>query len=226
MTTITPTIDSSQSPSMLPSISICISTPSPKFDLSLDTPFTITVTLTLHHHQSITFQPRDAPFFISPLGDPGLVFTNISTGEKDIGSKSYAHYLSSGDGGLPTEANRESWLTLLPGQPHTLDASIKPMGGKFRFRTIAEMESGSEVEFTTLKWPMVHRLLDGEMFDISVSEEARIRRWFVGELEEILNSRRSNMMPTVRNEVIEYELKETTKFKVKRPDRDGSLNWP
>ncbi|KAF1847678.1 uncharacterized protein K460DRAFT_363729 [Cucurbitaria berberidis CBS 394.84] len=226
MATGIPTIHSSQSPSTLPSISICISTPIPTFDLSLDTPFPITVILKLHYHQPITFRRREEHFFVTPLGDPGLVFTNIRTGEKQIGSRVFVHYMSTNEDGLPTERNKEGWLTLHPGQPHTLDATIEPISGEGRMRTIAEMESGSNERFATLKWPLVHALLDGEVYEISVSKEARIKKWMVGDLGEILDLRRSNLMPIIKDEVIDFELKETSRFEVKRPDRDGSLNWP
>ena len=93
-------------------------------------------------------------------------------------------------------------------------------------KTIAELESGSHERVATLKWPLVHKLLDGEVYEISVSDEARIGRRMVGDLREILDSRMSNLTPTVKDEVIEFEVKETTRFEVKRPDRDGSLNWP
>jgi hypothetical protein len=60
-------------------------------------------------------------------------------------------YVGSNDSDLPTEANKEDWITLLPGQPYTLDASTKPMSGEGRMGTIAEMESGSDEKFATLK---------------------------------------------------------------------------
>jgi hypothetical protein len=48
----------------------------------------------------------------------------------------------------------------------------------------------------------------------------------VGDLEEILKLRREGGRLDVREEAIGYEVEETTRFEVKRPDRDGSLNWP
>jgi hypothetical protein len=93
-------------------------------------------------------------------------------------------------------------------------------------RTWAEMNSGSNERFASLKWPMVHKLLDGEMYTISVSQEARVKRWLVGALEDTLNLRKLGLTPTFRNEVIDFGVKETTRVEVRRPNRDGSLNWP
>lgn len=64
------------------------------------------------------------------------------------------------------------------------------------------------------------------MYEISVSEEARIKNWFEGELEEILRLRSLNVIPTVNSDLADFEMKETKKFEVKRPDADGSLDWP
>lgn len=226
MTTATTTMDSSQFSPNFPSISICTSTHTPTFDLSLNKPFQISVTLTLRYHCSITFRKRDTQFFKHPLGSPGLEFVNIRTGETQAGMRVQSCYIGSNDSELPSEANRQDWITLHPGQPYALDAGIKPIGGEGRMRTIAEMESGSDEKFATLKWPMVHRLLDGEVYGIKASDKARVERWIEGDLGEILERPTDGRTPTLLDEVIEFDVKRMTKFKVKRSDRDGSLNWP
>lgn len=110
----------------------------------------MSVILTLHHDQPITFRRRYTPFFQYPLDDPGLVFTNVRTGEKQIGMRVSTHYMSTNDDGLPKEANKEGWVTLVPEQPYTLDASIEPISGN-RTHTFAEMKSGSKERFTSVK---------------------------------------------------------------------------
>lgn len=137
-----------------------------------------------------------------------------------------ACYLISTGDNLPNEAKRAEWITLHPEQPYTLDATIEPMQGASRMTTMAELRSGSNERFTSLKWPCVHRLFDGETYAISVSENARLKTWMFGDLDDLLALRRSGLMPTIMNEVVDFEVKETTSFKVERPDADGSLNWP
>jgi hypothetical protein len=226
MTTTTSVTDSSRSPSESPSISIGISTQISIFDLSINTPFVITVVLTLHYSNPITFRKTDTRFFLNPLQSPGLEFTNIRTRETQVGMRVDVCYFRSDDSDLPVEAYKKEWLTLFPGQPYTLDASIKQCAGEGgRTRTLAEQESGLEGRPTSLKWPMVHQLRDGETFEIKLNDGARVKRWFEGTLEEILHSSTEGKTPVHVERLIEFEVKSTARFKVKRPDHDGSLNW-
>jgi hypothetical protein len=203
-----------------------ISTQIPTFNLSINTPFVISVILTLHHHRPITFRKRDTLFFKYPLGSPGLEFTNVRTSETQIGMRINECYIGSSDGDLPEEANRKDWITLLPDQPYTLDTSIKQIGGgEWRMRTLMERASGSDENPTSLKWPMVHRLLDGETFEIKINDGARVKRWIEGTLEEILEWSAEGRAPILVEKAIDFGVKNTARFDVKRPDSDGSLNW-
>ncbi|KAF2828016.1 hypothetical protein CC86DRAFT_203190 [Ophiobolus disseminans] len=222
MATSIPATGLSQSPVEAPSISICISIPISTFDLALMTPFAINVVLTLHHHHPITFRARDTRFFTNPLGKPGLEFTNIRTGETQVGMEVTMCFIGASETDiLPSEENKSGWITLFQGQPYSVDASIEPIG-KGRMRTLAEQRSGSEERPTSLKWPMVHRLLDGDVFEIRVNDKAGVKSWIEGPLEEILAR---DETPVLREEVIGFDVKETARFDVKRPDPDGSLNW-
>jgi hypothetical protein len=226
MTTAIATKNSSASPSNPPLIFVDISTQIPTFDLSINTPFAITVVLTLHHHRPITFRKRDTLFFKYPLGSPGLEFTNIRTSETQIGMGINECYIGSSDGDLPEEANRKDWITLLLDKSYTMDASIEQIGGgESRMRTLMERASGSDEKPTSLKWPMVHRLLDGETFEIKINDGARVNRWIEGTLEEILEWSAEGRTLILVEQAIDFEVKETAQFKVKRPDPDGSLNW-
>lgn len=93
-------------------------------------------------------------------------------------------------------------------------------------RTLAELKSGPNEMFVALKWPIVHRLLDGEVYEIKVSDEARVKMWIEGDLGDILEFSTEGRPPILLDEEIKFEVKDTTRFEVKRPDRDGSLNWP
>jgi hypothetical protein len=226
MTTATPTTNEAHSPSNTPLIFVDISTQIPTFDLSINTPFAITVVLTLHHHRPITFRKRDTLFFKYPLGSPGLEFTNIRTSETQGGMRINECYIGSNDGDLPEEANRKDWITLLPDKSYTMDASIEQIGGgESRMRTLMERASGSDENPTSLKWPMVHRLLDGETFEIKINDGARVNRWIDGTWEEILGWSAEGRTPILVEQAIDFEVQNMARFTVKRPDPDGSLNW-
>jgi hypothetical protein len=72
----------------------------------------------------------------------------------------------------------------------------------------------------------VHGLRDGAVYEIKVSDEARVKRWIEGDLGEILGRSTGGWTPVLLEEVVEFQVKETTRFEVRRPDRDGNLNWP
>ncbi|KAH7337909.1 hypothetical protein BKA66DRAFT_577433 [Pyrenochaeta sp. MPI-SDFR-AT-0127] len=205
MAALTPTMDLVQS-TVPQLISICISTSAHTLDLSLDTPFTITLNLTLQSTTPITFNKRSSSLFDKTLSRQGLTFTNISTGKLVPRAKIYVSYLSSD--GLPREEDKEEWVTLFPDQDYVLETTFKPLDGD------------------TSKWPKVAGFKDGQIYEIGVSEEAGVRTWIEGGLEDILEMRKSNLIPNVRKQAIGFEVRETKIFEVKRPDLDGSLNWP
>lgn len=92
--------------------------------------------------------------------------------------------------------------------------------------TATEVRKIQDQQIKTLKWPHVAGFEDGQTYDIGISEEARVNEWIMGTLEGILEMGKSCLKQSVRREVLGFEVRETTSFEVKRPDRDGNLNWP
>ena len=189
----------------------------------------MSIVLTLHHYEPITFRNRDTPLFDRPLSNPGLIFTNTRTGKVIAGAGSLCKWrLDMGEDNLPTEANRGAWTTLFPEQSQSVETAFTPMLTETPTpeMSAAEMKRVQEQQVRTMKWSFLHWFEDGEVYQIGVSDGAGVREWIVGSLGDILETRKSGSMPTVRNEVIEFEVRETRSFEMKRLDRDGSLNWP
>jgi hypothetical protein len=229
MNTPSSTMNLSQPSPALPSIAVRISVSSSALDLSLNTSFKITIVSTFHGTHAITFRERETPLLLGPLYKQGLTFTNTRNSAKvPRPALRCALYSSSNDGGLPTAQNKDSWITLLPEQSHVREAIIEPMlcGAPIPSMSAAEMMRIQEQQTKTLKWPWIMGFEDGQTYEIGISEGTGVNEWIKGSLEEILDIRKSNLTPSVEKEVIRFELRETTSFAVKRPDRDGSLSWP
>jgi hypothetical protein len=47
-----------------------------------------------------------------------------------------------------------------------------------------------------------------------------------GSLTELLDMQKSGKRAKIRREVARYVVNELPRFEVRRPDRDGSLDWP
>ncbi|KAF2825314.1 hypothetical protein CC86DRAFT_371028 [Ophiobolus disseminans] len=223
--------DSSQPPSTLPTISVCISIASDTFDLTIFTPFKIGIALTLHHHQPITFRTRDIPLFDRPFTDPGLTFTNTRNRQAiaGIGPICNFYFTTPGiEGPLPSETNKDHWTTLFPEQPHNVDTAFEPVlaGRTPREQVAASMLRFQMPEIQTMKWPWMHQYEDRQVYRIGVSSGAGVKEWIGGSLDEILELRKGGVTPNYRHEKIEFEVRETGEFEVRRPDRDGSLSWP
>jgi hypothetical protein len=107
--------------------------------------------LALHHPTPITFSIREVRLFDRSLDDPGVKFTKIRTGETQTGSRVHITYLQTDDGGLPTEANRERWITLFPKQAYILDATIKHMAGERGWGFTLLNKSEASEQAATLK---------------------------------------------------------------------------
>jgi hypothetical protein len=124
--------------------------------------------------------------------------------------------MSTGDGGFPTEASKETWITLFPEQTYILDATIRSVSGDKRGwgQFFVEKKSDASEKAATLKeqnpmwkWPFAYKLFDGEVYTIGVSEEARVKQWMVGDLQRILESRKQGVTPRFRGEVIGFEVR-------------------
>ena len=227
----TSTIDTNSSPRLptRPTISVYISTAAPTFDLSLFTPFAIRTVLTLHHDKPITFRKLDTPLFDRLLRNPGLNFTSTRTGKVVNSPGSLCKWrVGMDEDNLPTEANRDEWMTLFPEQFLNAEDAFKPMltGPSISEMAAARLKSFQEPQKESMKWPFMHGFKDGEVYRIGVSDGAGVRDWVVGSLAEILELRMLGSTLTVEDEAIEFEVRETRTFEVRRPDQDGSLNWP
>lgn len=79
-----------------------------------------------------------------------------------------------------------------------------------------------------MKWPGVSGFLDGEVFEIGVSDGAGPKEWLVGSLESILKGKEKGVVPKFEKGAggIGMEVRQMARFRIKRPDEDGSLNWP
>ena len=129
---------------------------------------------------------------------------------------------------LPTEANRDEWMTLFPEQSQNAEDAFAPMltGPSISEMAAARLKRFQEPQRKSMKWPFMHGFEDGEVYQIGVSDGAGVRDWVVGSLAEILELRMLGSTLTVENEAIEFEVRETESFAMRRPDRGDSLNWP
>ncbi len=202
-------ITSSLPSTACPFITVDISTSAEALDLPSNTPFTITLTLTLHHRMAVTFRRECSDLFSKPLFRHGLTFTNTTTGRLVNRTKRSSCAFGGRIERLPTEGNKAEWTTLFSEEPYLLEVSIKPVDG---FR---------------VKWPFLANFEEGGIYEIGLSDQAGIRVWIEGSLEEILAMRTANSIPQERFDfVIDFHVRETTTFEVKGPDLDGSLECP
>jgi hypothetical protein len=216
------------------SIAVRITTSSPILDLSQQTPFTISLALSLNHTRPITFNPRYSPLFNGNLlYHDGLRFTNTATGAVvrrntrnvcDMGSS------SDDDDTMPSEQTKNNFVTLHPGKDHVLHATVQPILTNSMFNTqglTAQEIASKQAELPkTWKWPNVGGLQDGGVYQVDVSEGAAVRRWMQGSVEALVEVRRAGTRPVVRGEEVPFVMVESARFEVRRPDGDGSLDWP
>ncbi|KAF2122050.1 hypothetical protein BDV96DRAFT_562838 [Lophiotrema nucula] len=222
-----------------PRITVSISNSSDTFDLSTNVPFTIFIALKLDHSCPITFDKRCAGLFDGRLlHKGGLTFVNTSTGQPVPRSIIDLCYSSSNSDGTPTENDKETFRTLFPGKEYLIEANFYPLLSLPLFddrgMTGEELAQKQDTLPRTWKWPRVGLFEDGETYEVGVSKKAVVGRWMEGSLEDLLAMKRSWLFglvksaqkPEIKGTKIEYTIEKTTKFIFKRPDKDGSLNWP
>jgi hypothetical protein len=219
-----------------PSIAVRITTSSLILDLSQQTPFTISLTFTLNHTHPITFAARLATLFDGNLlRAGGLTFTNTATGEPVQRNSRNLHYesLSSNDNdedATPSEQTKDRFVTLHPGQEHILHATLQPILSNPIFPTQGltsqEIVAKQEALPKTWKWYNVAGMQDREVYEVGISEGAGIRVWMQGSVEGLVEMRRIGLTPEARRGVVRFVVVEPTRFEMRRPDRDGSLDWP
>jgi hypothetical protein len=212
------------------SISVRISTSSPTLDLSLSSPFTITLELKLCATNPITFRKGFAPLFTSYFYNGGLTFTNTRTGESVPRPTIYVDYIPSKANEPPTEENRSNWATLFPDTPYILEATLRPTIttapiAAWTGITVEEMKEIQARQPLRTKWRHVGGFEDGATYEVGVCEGVAISSWLCGGFDEILEMSKAGTVPEVLREDVHYEVSQSARFVVRRPDADGSLNY-
>jgi hypothetical protein len=221
-------------PHARPHLSIAVRTTvsSPILDLAQQNPFTISLALTLSHTYPITFDPRFTTLFDGNLlYNDGLTFKNIATGELVQRNTRDVCYMSSSDADTtPSEQTKNSFVTLHPGKEHVLHATLQPVlrHSMFPMRGLTAQEIAEKQAQLpkTWKWPNVAAMQDGEVYQVEVSEYAGVRSWIQGSVEATIELRRAGLRPEVRMETVPFITVESARFEIRRPDIDGSLDWP
>jgi hypothetical protein len=212
------------------SISVRISTSSPTLDLSLSTPFKITLELTLHATHPITFRKQFAPLYATRFYKGGFTFTNTRTGESVPRPTINVCYFPCKANEPPTEENRSNWATLFPDTPYILESTLQPTTTKapipgWAGMTVEDMKAIQAQQPLLTKWPRVRGLEDGQTYEIGIYEGLALESWLRGSFDEILEMRKAGEVPELLTEPVPYEVVQRAEFAVKRPDKDGSLNY-
>ncbi|RBQ77805.1 hypothetical protein FVER14953_21643 [Fusarium verticillioides] len=215
----------------MPSIEAHISTSSPVFDLEADHDHTITIDLFLHHGRAITFPTENLRLFDSPMNKGGLTFTDTETSIE--ARRNTIFICGPGYEGSLREDNKECFLTLHPGQKYTIEASISRMeSGVGRIQllpgsTAEEYREAIAKQPKVWKWWKAGNLDDGKTYIIGTDQESTIRKWFEGSTEELLRKPLAERTDDKMNkEPIMINVTPPAEFTMKRPDTDGSLDWP
>ncbi|KAF5530330.1 hypothetical protein FMEXI_13618 [Fusarium mexicanum] len=215
----------------MPSIEARISTSSPVFDLESEHDHTITVDLFLQHSRPITFLTQNLRLFDSPMNKGGLTFTDSQTGTEARRNRIFI--CGPDHEGSLRENNKEYFLTLHPGQKHTIQASISRMEcGVGRIQppsgsTAKEYREAREAQPKVWKWWKAGNLDNGKAYRIGIDQESTIMKWFESSTEELLRKPLDDRTDDkMSKEPIMINVTQPAEFTMKRPDTDGSLDWP
>lgn len=170
-------------PTMAPSITVQLSTSSPTLDFSL--PFTIKLSLRLNYDKPITFQKTHGTFFEpTRFWEQSLILTNLRTGEQI--SRRRGVHCTLGARELTPESDPDHFTTLHPGTWHIIEESVDPLAVFEEERAAAEKRG-----LLVLLWKgaLVYDLKQGEVYDVGVSEMAKISWWREGTREQIVRRR-------------------------------------
>ncbi|KAF5234783.1 hypothetical protein FANTH_11972 [Fusarium anthophilum] len=215
----------------MPSIEAHISTSSPVFDLESEHDHTITIDLFLQHNRPITFPTQNLRLFDSPMNKGGLTFTDTETGTEARRNRIFM--CGPDHEGSLQENNKGYFLTLHPGQKHTIQASISRMESGVgsiqlpRGNTATGYREANEAQPKVWKWWKAGNLDNGKTYRIGIDQESNVRKWFEGSTEELLRKTLADRIDDKMNkEPIMINVTQPGEFTMKRPDRDGSLDWP
>ncbi|KAF5577670.1 hypothetical protein FPCIR_11996 [Fusarium pseudocircinatum] len=215
----------------MPFIEAQISTSSSVFNLESDHDHTITIDLFLQHNRPITFPTQGLRLFESPMNKGGLTFTDTKTGTE--ARRNTIFICGPGHEGVLRKHNKECFLTLHPGQKHTFEASISRMEsgvGKIQLppgSTAKDYSEAIEAQTKVWKWWKADNLENDKTYKIGIDKEPTIEKWFEGSMEELLRKPLAERTDDKMNkEPIMINVTQPAEFTMKRPDCDGSLNWP
>ncbi|KAF5534538.1 hypothetical protein FNAPI_12327 [Fusarium napiforme] len=215
----------------MPSIEAHISTSSLVFDLESDHDHTITIDLFLQHNRPITFPTQGLRLFDSPMNKGGLTFTDMGTGTEARRNRIFM--CGPDHEGSLREENKDCFLTLYPGQKYPIQASISRMeSGVGRIQlppgsTAKEYSEANEAQPKVWKWWKAGNLGNGKTYRIGIDQESTIKKWFEGSVEELLRKPLAERTDDKMNkEPIMMNVTQPAEFTMKRPDTDGSLDWP
>ncbi|KAF1844986.1 uncharacterized protein K460DRAFT_365903 [Cucurbitaria berberidis CBS 394.84] len=208
-----------------PSIVVRLSTSSLVFDLSQPTPFTITLGLTLDYTAPITFRKIYTGLFDGKLlHEGGLTFTNAATGQHLPRNTIDICYRSDHEHCGPTWATRSDYVTLYPGREYVIERTINPV--KVKFLSAGINGEKGDTRHEGLKWYGLWGFEDKARYQIGVSDAAVVKEWIEGSIWEILGWQILRGTPQMKRELIRYTVHDSGLFEIRRPDTDGSLNWP
>jgi len=159
----------------------------------------------------------------------GLTFTNIATAKQVPRNAINICYMDDTGQGLAW-ATRHEYITLYPGKEHIIERSINPMHNRRKTADEANPEKiisdDSDAPTANIKWYGVGGFEDGQTYRIGISEDATISEWLQGSIWEILGWQILGWKAKPRSEKISYIVRDSCAFLLRRPDTDGSLDWP
>jgi hypothetical protein len=214
------------------SITVRITTSSSIFDLAQQKPFSISLVPILDHTHPITFDPLVTPVFNGNiLYKNGLTFTNIATGELvPRNTRNLCNTSSFSDHTMPFEEIMNSSVTLHPGREHVLHAALQPILSHDIFSTqgltcqdIADKQTDLPKAW---KWPNVAGMQDRQVYQVGVDKNIGVKAWMQGSVESLVETKRSDLRLPINTEVVQFKVVECARFETRRPDTDGSLDWP
>ncbi|KAG4268030.1 hypothetical protein FPRO04_04446 [Fusarium proliferatum] len=215
----------------MPSIEAHISTSSPVFDLESEHDYTISIDLFLQHSCAITFPTQNLRLFDSPMNKGGLTFTDTETGAE--ARRNTIFICGPGHEGSLREDNKGCFLTLHPGQKHTVEAYISRMEagvGVIQIppgSTAKEYREAREAQPKVWKWWKAENLENDKTYSVGVDKDSTIKQWFEGSMRELLRKPLAERTDErMKKEPVVINVTQAAEFTMKRPDSDGSLDWP
>jgi hypothetical protein len=216
---------------VVPTIAASTNTSSPVLDLSKQEPFTITVSLVLNYEHPITFDTRFVGLFNGRLiHKGGLRFTDVLSGEAVSQNERHVQYESSNGDGTPSPTTKDLFTTLYPGKETTLEVTLTPFLAAPLFNTdgmtLDQIVETRDVLGKTWKWYNVGGFEASGVYKIGVSENAMVRNWMQGSLDELLAAKKLGIRPERKTEAVRLVVMKAARFEAKRPYKAEGWNWP